>query len=279
MIKNFIRATILLSFSFLFVTCNKKAGEKDAVVTFRTVSLNEQHHLNGDVKNPVLSIELTFQYPAAFSNDRVLKKIRATMLADFLPEVNDTSSQPENVMKSYIKERVKLYESSGDIVRDEDSGDVGDAPQVAWKDNTKLLIRCNGKGLLSYTIESTQFSGGAHGGITFRNAVVDLKTGEKLKEEDLFNEASLPLINSMILKKLEMQNKVETPEDLEQIGYFDVTQISQYKNFYLTDQGLTYTFNEGEIGAYALGTIEVKLSFQDLEGLALPGSPLEKLIP
>lgn len=279
MIKTFSLASFLLFFSILFVSCNKKAGEKDHLVTFRTITMNEQHHLNGNVKNPVLSIELTFQYPAAYTDDSILKKIRATMLADFLPEVSDTSSQPENVMKSYIKDKIKLYEASGDIVRDEDSGDEGDTAEVAWKDKTKLLIRCNGQGLLSYTIESAQFSGGAHGGITYRNAVLDLNTGEKLKEEDLFNEASLPLINSMVLKKLEMQNKVETPEDLEQIGYFDVTQIGQYKNFYLTDQGLAYTFNEGEIGAYALGTIEVKLSFQDLEGLVLPGSPLEKLIP
>jgi hypothetical protein len=105
-----------------------------------------------------------------------------------------------------------------------------------------------------------------------------LKTGDKLGEEDLFTEASLPLINDIILKKLEAQNKVETPEELEQIGYFDVMQIGQYKNFYLTQDGLVYTFNEYEIGAYALGTIEVKLTFHDLEGFVAPGSPLEKLI-
>ncbi len=270
-------STILL-FTLLLSSCIKKAGEKDNALTFKTIVMNEEHHLNDNVKNPVLKVELKYQYPAAYSDDSVLKKIRKTMLADFLPNVSDTAIQPERTMKDFIKSKIKNYESSENILLDEDSQDNGTQPEVVWKDNTSLLIRCNSKGLLSYTIESTQFSGGAHGGITYRNSIIDLRTGEKMDEEDLFNEASLPLINNMVLKKLEIQNKVETPEDLEQIGYFDVTQIGQYKNIYISDQGLVYTFNEGEIGAYALGTIEVKLSFQDLEGFILPGSPLEKLI-
>lgn len=273
----FLTTTILL-LSLWIVSCDKKVKEKDSSVTFRTITMKEAHHLNDKVKNPMLSIELKFQFPTAYMDDSVLKKIRHIMLADFLPDVADTACQPEIAMKSYIKGKIKAYESSEYIIKDEDSQDSGSQPEVAWKDNTSLLIRCNGNGLLSYTIESIQFSGGAHGGIIFRNSIVDLKTGEKLDEEDLFMEASIPLINAIVLKKLEIQNKVETSEDLEQIGFFDVTQISQYKNFYLTNEGLVYTFNEGEIGAYALGTIEVKLSFKDLEDFISPGSPLEKFI-
>ncbi len=278
-----MKRILFFSFSFfllslLIVSCTKKGSEKVSTVSFRTISMKEEHHLNDNVKNPILSIELKFQFPTAYADDSVLKKIRKILLADFLPDVPDTSIQPEFAMKSFINGKIKLYESSADIVKDEDTQEPGSQPAVAWKDNTNLLIRCNENGLLSYTIESTQFSGGAHGGITFRNALIDLKTGEKIGEEDLFTEASLPLINEIVLKKLETQNKVETPEELEQIGYFDVTQIGQYKNFYLTKEGIVYLFNEGEIGAYALGTIEVKLSFQDLEGFIAPDGPLEKFI-
>lgn len=276
--RNLFPAAAFLLLSALIVSCNKKVKEKNDTVSFRTVTMKEEHHLNDNVKNPVLSIELQFQYPTAYADDSILKKIRKTMLADFLPNIADTAIQPEAAMLSYIKGKIKLYESSAEIIKDEDAQDNGNQPKIAWKDNTNLLIRCNADGLLSYTIESNQYSGGAHGGTTFRNAILDLKTGEKIGEEDLFTEASLPLINDIILKKLEAQNKVESPEELEQIGYFDVSQIGQYKNLYLVEDGLVYTFNEYEIGAYALGTIEVKLSFQDLEGFVSPGSPLEKLI-
>jgi len=273
----FISIAILL-LSFCIVSCNKKIKEKVDTVSFKTVMVKEEHHLNDNVKNPVLSIELTYQYPTAYSDDSILKKIRKIMLADFLPNVADTTEQPEIAMRTYIKGKIKIYESSEDIIKDEDMQNSDTQPEVAWKDNTNLLIRCNLSGLLSYTVESNQYSGGAHGGATFRNSIIDLKTGDKLGEEDLFTEASLPLINDIILQKLELQNKVETPEELEQIGYFDVSQIGQYKNIYLTSDGLVYTYNQYEIAAYAVGTIEVKLTFKDLEGFIFPGSPLEKII-
>lgn len=240
--------------------------------------MKEVHHLNDNVKNPLLSIELTYQYPTAYADDSVLKKIRKSMLTDFLTDVNDTVSQPEVAMKSYINAKIKLFELSDDILKDEEAQENGSKADSEWKDTKNLIIRSNGNGLLSYTVESSQFSGGAHGGTTFRNAIIDLKTGDKISEEDLFTETALPLINDILLKKLEAQNNVKTPEELEQIGYFDVTQIGQYKNFYLAEDGLVYTFNEYEIGAYALGTIEVKLTFQDLEGFHSQGSPLEKII-
>jgi len=240
--------------------------------------MKEVHHLNDKVKNPILSIELKFQFPTAYADVSVLKKIRRIMLEDFLPDVADTAIQPEIAMKSYINGKIKAYESSEMIIEDEDTQDNISQPEIAWKDNTDLLIRCNANGLLSYTVESVQFSGGAHGGTTFRNSIIDLKTGEKISEEDLFTESSLSLINDIILKKLEIQNKVESPEELEQIGYFDISQISQYKNIYLTNDGLVYTFNEYEIAAYAVGTIEVKLTFKDLEGFVSPESPLGKFI-
>jgi len=273
----FISLTILL-FSAWMVSCTKKIKEKDDTVSFKTVKVKEEHHLNNNEKNPILSVELTYQYPTAYSDDSILKKIRKIMLTDFIPDVADTATQPEIAMKSYIKGKIKIYESSEEIVKDEDMLDNGDQKVVAWSDNTNLLIRCNSKGLLSYTVESNQISGGAHGGTTFRNSLIDLNTGDKLSEEDLFTEASIPLINDMILKKLELQNKVESTEELEQIGYFDVSQIGQYKNFYLTHDGLVYTFNEYEIAAYAVGTIEVKLTFKDLEGFVSPGSYLDKFI-
>jgi len=240
--------------------------------------MKEEHHLNDNVNNPVLSIELNYQFPTAYSDDSVLKRIRRIMLADFLPDVSDTTNLPETAMKLYMIGKIKTYESSEEIIMEEDSQDNMSQPAVGWKDNTNLLIRYNTNGLLSYTVESTQNSGGAHGGTTFRNSILDLKTGEKIGEEDLFTETSIPIINEIILKKLETQNNVESPEELEQIGYFDVSQISQYKNFYLTNDGLVYTFNAYEIAAYAVGTIEVKLTFKDLEGFVAPGSPLEKLI-
>jgi hypothetical protein len=277
--QSIITATVICLFAVLVFSCKKQAREKDTPIIFQTVEAKEKHHLNNDAKNPLLSIELKLQFPSSYPDDSILKKIRRAILADFFPDISDTATVPAMAMKSYIKDKIKLYEESEEIVSDEDLGNDSKQPQVAWWDKETMLIRYNANNLLSYTIESAQFSGGAHGGTIFRNAVFDLKTGDRLTEDDLFTEESRPLINEMLLKKLMAQNQVEKAEDLEQIGFFDVSEIGQYKNFYLTAEGIVYTFNEYEIAAYALGTIEVKLNYKDIASFLIPGSPIEPLIP
>jgi hypothetical protein len=279
MVKSTFIVCTLLLFVPIFLSCKKKVGDQDHSLTFKTISVSENHLLDNDAKNPSVSIELSMPYPVSYPDSGILHKVQRIMMADFLPDAADTAGQPEEALKTALQRKLLVYESSGKLQMDEDAQTNAASTESAWKDLTKLFIRCNRGGLLSYSVETKQYAGGAHGGVQYRNTVIDLKTGEKLEEPDMFNEASLPLINNLLLKKLEVQNKVQTTGELEQIGYFDVTQIGQYKNFYLSDQGMVYTFNEGEIGAYALGTIEVTLSYQDLEGFASVGSPLEKLIP
>jgi len=276
--KNFI-ATALLLLVVTVVSCKKKTSEEEKPVVFHTLKMEEKYHLKNNDKNPVLSVVLNLPFPDSYPNPKILKKIQTAILTDFFQNSDSIDTEPEVAMKRYIKERVRLYEESEEIIQDENEQDGEGGSQVAWWDNETMLVRFNAKGLLSYTVESAQFSGGAHGGTIYRNSVISLKTGERLAEEDLFTEESRPLINEIILKKLMTQNDVNNAEDLAQIGYLDVSEIGQYKNFYLTTDGIVYTFNEYEIAAYALGTIEVKINYEDIANFLLPDSPLKALIP
>jgi hypothetical protein len=280
MSRQFLYLSAALFFVTLVSSCKKQNTDKERPVTFKAIQLKESHRLGGSQTNPLLNIELNLQYPTAFSDDRILNKIRRSILQDFLQDQADTTDNPETALQACVRKKINLYESSKDYLPDEDEADSDEGVskrEDSWWDKTSLLIRYNDHGLLSYTVHSDQYTGGAHGGNSFRNSVIDLKNGEKVREEDLFTEESLPLINQIILKKLEMKNKVQSPEELEQIGYFDVSEVGQYKNFYLTEKGITYTFNAYEIGSYDLGTIEVELTFKDIAGFQILGSPLERL--
>lgn len=74
------------------------------------------------------------------------------------------------------------------------------------------------------------------------------------------------------------KNNVQKVKDLEEIGFFDVADIELNKNFYVNKEGITYTYNEYDIAGYALGTIEILLSYKDISGYMIPGNPLVPLI-
>jgi len=274
----------LISFSVLpfivvfAISCKNKPVQEEAQVTFKPFEMNEKSHLKGDEKNPVLSISLNLQYPDTFSNVSVLNKIRRTILTDFFPDIEKDIIDPKIAMKKYIKEYIKFYDNSEDAssISDKRNSDQSD---VAWWDHEKMTIRNNSDNILSYTIESDQFTGGAHGGKNYLNTVINLKTGDRITEDDIFTEASRPLVAELILKKIMEKHRVSKAEDLEQIGFFDVTEIGLNKNFYVTGEGIVYTYNEYEIAAYAVGTTEVLLSYKDISGFMIPGNPILPLIP
>jgi len=273
---------ILLSIISIVVvlasSCKKKEAQEEAQITFKPLAMKEEHHMKGDAKNPILSISLNLQYPDTFSNVAILNKIRHIILTDFFPDIDKDIKDPKVAMEAYIKEYIKFYDKSEDVTPVEDNLG-GSGSQIAWWDHETMTIRNNSENILSYTIKSDRFTGGAHGGKIYLNTVVNLKTGERITEDDLFTEESRPMISELILKKIMESHQVKKAEDLEQIGFFDVEGIDLNKNFYVTQEGIVYTFNEYEIAAYALGTTEVLLSYQDISGFMIPGNPLVPLIP
>ncbi|MCE5175702.1 MAG: DUF3298 domain-containing protein [Bacteroidales bacterium] len=276
--RKLISFSVLPLIVVLAISCKNKPVQEEAQVTFKPFEMNEKNHLKGDEKNPILSISLNLQYPDTFSNVSVLNKIRRTILTDFFPDIEKDIIDPKIAMKTYIKEYIKFYDNSEDAssISDKRNSDQSD---VAWWDHEKMIIRNNSENILSYTIESDQFTGGAHGGKNYLNTVINLKTGDRITEDDIFTEASRPLIAEIILKKIMEKHQVSKAEDLEQIGFFDIAEIGLNKNFYVTSEGIVYTYNEYEIAAYAVGTTEVLLSYKDVSGFMIPGNPIIPLIP
>lgn len=263
----------------LAAACKKNITQEEAQVTFKTFEMNEKHHLKGNIKYPILSITLNFQFPDTFSNITVLNKIRKAILTDFFPDLKKDIIDPKVAMDTYVKEYIKFYDKSEDISTDADKEDKETEPEIAWWDHEKMIIRNNSDNILSYSIESDRFTGGAHGGRNYLNTVIDLKTGDRITEDDLFTEESRPIIAEIILKKIMAKHQIDKAEDLEQIGFFDVAEIGLNKNFYVTNEGIVYTYNEYEIAAYALGTMEILLNYKDISGFMIPGNPIESLIP
>jgi len=265
--------------ALLIFSCKKKSVEEEAQVTFKTYEMKESRHLKGDEKNPLLNISLNMQFPDTFSNVPVLNKIRKTVLSDFFPDIDKEIVDPKIAMATYIKGYIKFYESSEDFTTN--NSDVEDEEiksEDKWWKNEKMSIRHNSENILSYTVETDQFTGGAHGGRSFVNTVINLKTGDRITEDDLFSEESRPKIVDLIVKRLMLKNNVQKAKELEEIGFFDVADIQLNKNFYVNKEGITYTYNEYDIAGYALGTIEILLSYQDISGFMIPGNPLVPLI-
>jgi Protein of unknown function (DUF3298) len=57
-----------------------------------------------------------------------------------------------------------------------------------------------------------------------------------------------------------VDNKLTKSEELIEKGFFDLSDLKPNNNFLITQNGITYGFNEYEIAPYYMGLIKVSLS-------------------
>ena len=123
-------------------------------------------------------------------------------------------------------------------------------------------IAYNKNDILSYTVNFENYTGGAHGAHSFTNHVIDMKTGNLIKEDDIFIEGFQEDLAQILIDRIAKQNTVENPKELENIGFFSIDEIFPNGNFLIDDNGITYTFNEYEIAAYVVGCNECTSSLR-----------------
>lgn len=121
------------------------------------------------------------------------------------------------------------------------------------------------EGYTNYNIAGSQYMfGAAHGYYYFTPFVIDLSTGCRLHEWQLFQEGYQETLSALLLKNLEEDENYE-----EGILLWDEG-IQPNDNFTLSKDGITYYFNPYEIAAYAYGLIEVSVPAVDLKTLLSP---------
>ncbi|MDR2913735.1 MAG: DUF3298 and DUF4163 domain-containing protein [Tannerella sp.] len=277
-----IIATVLLS-GIMITGCKQKATinpEAENDIKFDSILVNKTYYLLGDTTNPFCSLESTFIYPSDYKNKEVLNKVSRHFINSFFGE--DTASvTPQEAMNKYVQKYIEDYkELESDFITE--TKITGEKPsQESWyayyemSSNEILFNRCN---LLSYTVSVEYYTGGAHGGHGYNNHVLYLKNGEELEEEDLFIDNYQDDLSQIIVAAIASDNSVSAPEELENMGYFNIKEIYPNNNFHIDGEGITYTFNEFEIAAYFVGRIDVFLSFDKIRHLIREDSPVAPLV-
>lgn len=120
--------------------------------------------------------------------------------------------------------------------------------------------------LLSFTIIRSSYMGGAHGMYETVTHTYSIAGGYEVVLEDLFDEPQRQQLNDLIHKKLYEKFGVKDDQGLAGRGFFP-QYIAPTSNFRVTVDGITFYYNPYEIGCYALGSIEMSISLDELEAL------------
>ena len=259
--------------------CNigtKKTTDND--VTFDSISVDKTYHLLENPENPNCNLQINFIYQAKYDNKDILKKIQQQFVYSYFGDGYENLS-PEEATAKYTEDYLNNYKDLEDEYKAE-VAKADETPVGAWFSYFEMSsndIAYNKNDILSYTINFENYTGGAHGAHSFTNHVIDMKTGNPIKEDDIFIEGFQEDLAQILIDRIAKQNTVENPKELENIGFFSIDEIFPNGNFLIDDNGITYTFNEYEIAAYVVGATNVHLPYEEIQYLLKKESPIAHL--
>lgn len=168
----------------------------------------------------------------------------------------------KNIIKTDTKtveaEIKKLYESlnadAKDILTESDR-------EVQLEHIVSEKINFENERYISLCLIIYAYEGGAHGMYGESYITIDKKTGKRVMLEDIFIKNNKQFLTDKITKSLLAGSE---SKDLSEEGYF-VEKAEPNDNYYITEKGIGFYYNQYEIASYANGTKDVFIPFSDIE--------------
>ncbi len=232
--------------SILFLLCISCSKELDFKV--KTVEKKTTIDSNENPPNIYLSI------PIAKNSDIVADSINNTVF-NTVKSIIDFGERP-NSSKNYEQLADSFIQAYEKLKKDFPKDNFG------WEAKIEGEVKYRSENIINIEIEHSTFTGGAHGYAGLRSLLFDPKTGKKIANEKLFK--NWKLFKAFAETKFRNQYKIPRDQPINSTGMFfenDEFQVAQ--NIFFTKDGITLHYNPYEIAAYADGSRELLISYEE----------------
>ena len=188
---------------------------------------------------------------------------RVSTFNEGVEDQNKEAEQQNEEQKQYAEEEGFDYE-----------------PIIYQEDERVAVVRAD-ENILSFVIESSYYSGGAHGGAMYGGYTFDVNTGAQLSVKDYGDESKIAATSKdFILTTIE-----ESPEAAKEALFDD--DVTSYKQViedyftgdalpenYLDHTGITFMFQQYDLAPYAAGIVSFTVpysTFEDFNEAYIPG--------
>lgn len=176
----------------------------------------------------------------------------SSVLASWMNKELKESLMPVDDKEKQVKNYQESLEEIGHAEYASWNWDYEQEIQEYYQDNGYLVLESNGY----------QYYGGAHGLSWNLFTSYDLRNKKKLELSDIVKIDSTQF-KTLLERQFRKNYQVEEEQHLKDFGLFE-NEIAPNTNFSFNDWGLTFTYNQYEIGPYVLGIMEVFIPWEEL---------------
>ena len=232
-------------------------------LTFDSIKVEKRVALTKDANSPAYEMNINVKYVKEGSED-IRKSVNDAITAKiFNLHYVDISAAVDSFVNgnasSYMKDMLPLYT--------EDNRDIDKRPIYEYAADIKTRTEDGREGIVTYFIDMYNFEGGAHGLQQLLTLNFDKTTGKTLTLEDMLVPGYKVKLNELLQKALMKKADCKDINELHDKGYLFSMEMYPSNNYVLGKDGITFIYNPYEIAPYALGRIELTISYDALEPL------------
>jgi|GEM_PF-914521 len=282
---NVLFSVICFFFVLFLGSCDFKKRIVNNDISFDSIEVLETYYLFNDNDKPSCNIQISFIYPE-FSGDTSLLNVAQNIFIEKMFGNSFLDLNPKQAMDEYTKQYIngfKVFESTffplnafvehGEHCDHDHEYEVyKDESGYSYYTKLKNNLLFNQNGLISFTVESVSYEGGAHSSKCLYGYVIDLTNGTLIQEEQFAGKNYSLNVSNLLTEKIAAAKGISDPNELENLGY-NTLDITPNNNFTVDRKGITYYFNENEIAGTMVGITPVFIPYEELKIYIKDASP------
>ena len=270
---------ILLFFMVFLFSCSKNASalkENKPAVIVKSQHLNDNSSFtmsNGE--RCTIVADATIDYPVSAGEDMSVDSLQR-LFAAYVLESGDSLSLQE-AMRQIVANSMHQYDFMQEPVNKDEADESEDMATLKYSTSTRVTPIYNKNGVVTFERVDVVKKNDKVTSITHRYYSFDVTTQTYIDVNNLFRDDAIADVCQLLKQQLLTQNNAKGNEQLNDLGYFNVENISVSRNFYFDDKGVTWSFLPNELAVEAVGEPKITIPYGELETSLCENSIIERL--
>ncbi len=271
---------IILSFTALLFSCSKSGkssgGDGKPAVTVKSQRLNDSSSFmmsNGE--RCTIIADATIDYPVKAEDGTPMDSLQK-LFAAYVLESGDSLSL-QDAMRQVVTNSMHQYDFMVEPVSQEELAEDEGMATLKYATSTRVTPMYNKNGVVTFERVDVVKKNDKVTSVTHRYYSFDVKTQTFIDLTRLFREDAVADVCQLLKQQLLKQNNATGNEQLNDLGYFNVENISVTRNFYFDDKGVTWSYLPNELAVEAVGEPKIFIPYGDLTDYLCDDSILERL--
>lgn len=274
---------ILLSATALLFSCGKlrsgKGGDGKPAVTLKTQKLSDTSGFtmsNGE--RCTIVADATIDYPVATAQGAAVDTLQRLFVA-YVLESGDSLSLQE-AMRQVVSNSMHQYDFMNEPLSADEAAEAnedGAMSTLKYATSTRVTSIYNKNGVVTFERVDVVKKNDKVTSITHRYYNFDVETNTFIDVNRLFRDDAMADVCQLLKDQLLKQNNATGNEQLNDLGFFNVENITVTRNFYFDDQGVTWSYLPNELAVEAVGEPKITIPYSDLDPFLCDESIINRL--